>query len=494
MTLSTLLRERAFRHPERVAIKFLKNKITYYELNTLVSEKAGGLRLLGLNTGDRVAVLMENCPEYIISYFSILRAGGVSVPVNTFLTPVEVEYIVRDSGVKILIYGQLFVSHAEEIKKCIPEITVIRYDEIPHQHFDSHNEYGDDTAVILYTSGTTGTPKGAMLTHNNLLSNAEACKMAMHLLPSDRILVFLPLFHSFSFTVCVILPLYTGFTIILLPSVKPFSRIIKTIIRERVTLFVAIPSVYAILAKKKFPFFVNYLLKLFLNIRICVSGAAALSGSVLKAFEERFRIPLLEGYGLTEASPVISVNPLHGIRKKGSVGLPLPGIEVVIFGENGERLPANEVGELAVKGPNVMKGYFNKEDDTHEAIRDGWLFTGDLAKIDNDGYIYIVDRKKDLIIVDGMNIYPREVEDVVLSHPSVEECAMVGVESHRGDELPVLFLKLRDGAVIDENGIIDHLRKRIARYKLPKKIHMIKELPKTGTGKIKKTELRKWRI
>ncbi|HDH53176.1 MAG TPA: fatty acid--CoA ligase, partial [Nitrospirae bacterium] len=264
--------------------------------------------------------------------------------------------------------------------------------------------------------------------------------------------------------------------------------------KERITLFAGVPTVYNILSKEKMPFFVRYLLKFLINIRACISGAAALPEDTIYAFEKRFKVPLIEGYGLTEASPVVAVNPLKGARKPGSVGPPLPGIEVAVIGEDGKKMPAGEIGELILKGPNVMKGYFNKEEETRAALKNGWLYTGDMAKIDEDGYIYIVDRKKDLIIIDGMNIYPGEIENFVMKHPSVEECAMVGIPDGRGSEISILFIKKKDNTVIGKREVNNYLKGHIAQFKIPKRIMFIEEFPKTATGKIKKTELRKWKL
>ncbi len=259
-------------------------------------------------------------------------------------------------------------------------------------------------------------------------------------------------------------------------------------------MFVAVPTVYNILAKKRFPFFTMHLLKYLVNIRACVSGASALPEETFYAFEKRYKIPLLEGYGLTEASPVVSVSPLDRVRKPRSVGLPLPGIEVAVAGEDGRTLASGATGELIVKGPSVMKGYFNKEQETKEVLKDGWLHTGDMARIDKDGYIYIVDRKKDLIIVDGMNIYPREVEDAAMKLTPIEECAMVGIPDGRGSEISMLFVKKKDNTVLGEKQIRNHLKAQLAQYKIPRRIILVEEFPKTATGKVKKTELRKWKI
>lgn len=493
MTLGALLSERAKTSPEKVCIAFRKNKLTYSGMDGLVSLVSGGLQGLGLNVKDRAAILMENCPEYIISYFAILRAGGITVPVNTFLIAEEISFILRDSGCKILIYGSNFKTHAEEIKKNIPGIKALMFDEIPQKKAEPCICDNNEVAVLLYTSGTTGFPKGAMLTHHNLISNVEACIKVMNISHKDKVLLFLPLFHSFSFTVCVLVPVYSGASIVLLESVKPFSRVIKSIFRDRITLFVAVPTIYNILSRKRVPLLLRYILRFLISIKVCVSGASALPEDTIHAFEKRFKIPLLEGYGLTEASPVVAVNPLNGIRKPGSVGPPLPGIKVALAGKDGEIAEAGITGELIVKGQNVMKGYFNRKKETEATLRNGWLYTGDMAKIDEDGYIYIVDRKKDLIIVDGMNVYPREVEDAAIKHPSVEECSMVGIPDGRGSEISILFVKKKDHAVLDEKELRNHLKGNVAKFKMPRRVVFIEKFPKTGTGKIKKNELRKWK-
>jgi long-chain acyl-CoA synthetase len=484
------LSERARKNKKNICIKFKDRQISYSELDRLVSLGAGGLQSFGLGAGGRAAILMDNCPEYVISYFAIIRAGGIAVPINTFLVPDEISYILNDSGCTVLIYSASFSSHIEKIKDKVPELKAFKFDEIPRAQPELSNSSENDLAVLLYTSGTTGFPKGAMLTHRNLLSNAQAIMDVVQLSSKDRILLFLPLFHSFSFTVCVILPIYASARTVLLASVKPFSEVIKSIFRDRITFFVAVPTIYNILSKKKMPFFVRHLLRFLINVRACISGAAALPEATIVSFEERFKVPLIEGYGLTEASPVVAVNPIKGMRKPTSVGPPLPGIEVSVVGEEGETMPVEGIGELIVNGPNVMKGYFNRKEETEAALKGGWLHTGDLAKIDSDGYIYIVDRKKDLIIVDGMNIYPREVEDFVMKHSSVEECAMVGVPDGRGSEKSILLLKKKEDAQLDEKGMRDYLKGNIAQFKIPKRIVFVDEFPKTATGKIKKAELR----
>jgi long-chain acyl-CoA synthetase len=276
--------------------------------------------------------------------------------------------------------------------------------------------------------------------------------------------------------------------------VKPFSKVINSIIKDRITLFAGVPTIYNILSKKKMPFFLRSILRFLINVRACISGAAALPEETIYAFEKRFNVPLIEGYGLTEASPVVAVNPLNGIRKPTSVGLPVPGVEVAVVGENGERLTAGEIGELVVRGPNVMKGYFNRQEETEAVLKDYWLYTGDMAKIDEDGYVYIIERKKDLIIADGMNIYPREVEDFLQKHPAIEECAMVGIPDGRGSELSILYVKRKEAVSVDEKEIRNYLIGHLALFKIPRRIVFIDEFPRTATGKIKKVELRKWKV
>jgi long-chain acyl-CoA synthetase len=493
MNLSALLSDRARTIPKKTCIKFNTRKYSYSEINEQVDSASGGLSALGLGVQEKAAIMMENCPEYIIAYFSILRAGGVAVPVNTFLVADEVSYILRDSGCRIFIYGNKFKSLADDIKKNIPGIITLMFNEIPQEAPVDRSVEDSEIAVLIYTSGTTGFPKGAMLTHSNLVSNAEACIHVMSFSPSDRILLFLPLFHSFSFTVCVLVPIFSGARIVLLESVKPFSKVIRSIFVDRITFFVAVPTIYNILSRKRVPFVIRLFFRYIVRIRACVSGASALPESTLHSIEKLFGIPLLEGYGLTEASPVVAVNPLKGRRKPGSVGPPLPGIQVATIDDEGKKNDPDSVGELVVKGPGVMKGYFNMKGETEKALKDSWLHTGDMARIDRDGYIYIVDRKKDMIIIDGMNIYPREVEDVVLKHSPVDECAMVGVPDGRGSEIPILFVKKKENTSLDENEIMSHLKKHIARFKIPRRIVFLEDFPKTATGKIKKNDLRSWK-
>jgi long-chain acyl-CoA synthetase len=340
-------------------------------------------------------------------------------------------------------------------------------------------------AVIIYTSGTTGRPKGAMLSNWNLVNNVTSSMKALEVFPKDRFILFLPLFHSFTATVCMLLPFYIGCPVILLEGVNR-KDIRHAIGRYRVTIFVAVPALYNIMSQAKISFLARWLNP----IRLYISGGAPLSVEVLGRFEKVFRRPLLEGYGLSEASPVVSVNPLTGERKAGSVGLPLPGVEVKVVNGEERELPPGKVGEVIVQGDNVMSGYYNQPEASAQTVRGGWLFTGDMGRIDEDGYIYIVDRKKDMLIVRGCNVYPREVEEVLYSHPKVAEAAVVGIiDRHRG-EVPKAYIVLKEGMQADEKEIKRYCMERLARFKVPRVVEFRDSLPMTPTGKVLKRELR----
>ncbi|HEX9020164.1 MAG TPA: long-chain fatty acid--CoA ligase [Nitrospirota bacterium] len=492
--LDSVLERRAGMSPRAPFVKFEGTKLTYAEMNRLATLFAAELTSRGMKPGSRVALLCHNCPHYIAAYFGIIRGGGVVLPLNNLLTAGEIDFILNDAEAAICLYDADCAGTAQKLSRAAGR-SFYTLSELAHagagtDAFVSHAHTVDDISTILYTSGTTGRPKGALLTHRNILANALAATEVIRVTPRDRFVVFLPLFHSFTYTVCVIIPLVTGAMISLLPSVRPVSRVVKSLIVDRITLFVAIPTVYKILAERNMPFFV----KLLLNLRLCVSGAAPLPVKVIHEFERAFKVPLLEGYGLTEASPVVSFNPLEKDRRKpGTVGLPLPGIKVKVVDDSGEELPPGIAGELLVKGPNVMQGYLNKPEDTAKALREGWLYTGDVATIDQSGHIRIIDRKKDLIIVDGLNVYPFEVEEALYRHEAVKECSMIGVshEHEEGKELAIMYVVLKDGAQVTPKALRDFLSAHVAHYKIPRRFLFVEDLPRTATGKIMKKELRK---
>ncbi|MEW5746975.1 MAG: AMP-binding protein [Nitrospirota bacterium] len=484
------MRRRAELTPDRTFIRFEGSRYSFRDIDRRASDFAAFLSRRNFPRQAKVAILARNCPDFIASYIGILRAGGVAVPLNILLAPAEIAYILSDADAVLCFYGREKSDVVEEIgKTCSIEFTP--FDEIrePAQRtvLAGIENDSDEIATLLYTSGTTGHPKGAMLTHRNIVSNAVAGTSALAVSERDRLIVFLPLSHSFTFTVCVVIPILLGASITLLPSVKPFSNVIKRLVLDRVTVFVAVPIVYTLLSRKRLPFFFRYLL----SLRFCISGAAPLPLCTLEAFERAFRLPLLEGYGLTEASPVVCVNRIAP-RKPGTVGLPLPGVAVKVVDDEGVEVSIDTPGELLVKGPNVMKGYFKRADDTAMAIRGEWLCTGDIAVIDKEGYIKIVDRKKDMIIVDGLNVYPSEVEEAALTHAAVSDCAMVGITGEGERELPVMFVTVQKDKALNEKELRSHLMKRIAPYKVPRRIIAVEELPRSATGKVLKRELKKW--
>lgn len=511
-TLGKMLAESAQRAPNKAAIKYGKHRVlgfgkpvlTFQQLDASANKVARGLQALGIEKGDRVGIFGENCPEYIMGYFGIAKIGAIAVPINSFLTGSEVEYIANDCELKVLLLSKKFV---KSVKPVLDQMTSLKHlvvlddpDEQEHTPFarllaDNSAEPLDvevtesDLAVFIYTSGTTGHPKGAMLTHRNLISNVESSIEALKVVKKDKILLFLPMFHSFTFTVCVLLPIRLGATIVLIGSVRALDEIKKAILFDRITLFVGVPAVYNVLANKP-DSAATKVTKYLSAIKFFISGSAPLPTPVIGTIEERFGSPLLEGYGLSEASPVVSVNPRHGTRKPGSIGLPLPNVQVKIVNEQMQEVPVGEVGELAVQGPNVMQGYYHLPEATEQTLVDGWLLTGDIAKVDEDGFIYIVDRKKEMLLVRGINVYPREIEEVLYQHPKISECAVIGVPDESKGEVPKAFVVVKEGETLTEQEIRKHCKERLATYKLPKLYEFRPSLPKNATQKIMKRELR----
>jgi len=495
MTLTEMLERSIKKYGRRYAILFKREKITYRELGERVDRLASGLMREGTRKGDRIGLLLGNCPEFIVGYFAILKMGGIVVPLNNFLKGEELRYILNNAGISTLITSKEYMKTVEPLRPRLERLEriVIALEELvtPEVSITFPEVAEIETAVIIYTSGTTGYPKGACLSHNNLISNVISSAAAARLRPKDNFLLVLPMFHSFTTTVCILVPLYLGAKITIIESLRVFGEAIKEIIRKRPTIFVAIPAVYNILTQISLPKILTFRSLRFLNpIRLAVSGAAALPVEVLNKFKKRFGIPLIEGYGLSEASPVVSLNPVKGVRKPGSVGLPLPEVEVDVVDDQGRSLKRGKVGELIIKGPNVMRGYYNLPRETEETLRRGWLYTGDLTRMDEESYIYIVDRKKDMISVRGLNVYPREVEEVLYSHPAIAEAAVMGVKDKTKKEVPKAFLAMKEGRSISKKEIIKYCQERLASYKVPHKIEFRKELPKTSTGKILKRALK----
>jgi long-chain acyl-CoA synthetase len=500
--LGELLTISAQRHPKRTAIVFGQKKLKYKTLEELTSQVASGLIHLGIQKQDKVALFLDNCPEFVISYFSVLKAGAVVVPINYMFKIEEAKFILEDSSAICLITSRPYVDMAEELRLRVESLKyivstaktkddVIDFYRIRRENIETLNKVSPDPhelAVILYTSGTTGHPKGAMLSHYNLITNAMDSSLAIKTSYKDTFICILPLFHSFAATVCMNLPLLIGAKIVIMKAVKPFKRVIRAVRKNRVSIFVGVPSLYNILQHIKLPkIFHSPLIKLFNPVRVCISGAAALPVETFKGFEKKFRIPLMEGYGLTEASPVVTINPLKGTRKAGSIGFRLSeNIELKIVDDKDRELGPGKIGELLVKGPNVMQGYYKQEEANRETLKNGWLYTGDMAKFDKSGYVYIAGRKKEMVNVRGLNVYPREIEEVLYQNPKVKEAAVIGIPDPHKGEVPKGFVVLKEGEEAGEHEIIQYLRERLASYKVPKYIQFRESLPKNTTGKILK--------
>ncbi len=501
MNLCSALENAAARRPQAAALIFRDTKITYAQLCADIRRCAAGLARLGVRRGDRFVLMMRNSPEFVITSYALARLGATAVPVNFMLKPRELGYIIGHCGAVGAVTQPQFLpvlresvrdlSHFKHIV-CAGECNkqdVVPFAQLLQDACDVPVDATADSEVacILYTSGTTGRPKGVMLTHANILANVDSCIKAINVTPVDNFMCLLPMFHTFAWTTCVVLPLTLGCPTVVVESIQPFKEVANQVRRHKVTVFIAVPPVFA--AMVRVPFWRP--LRFLLPLRICVSGAAPLPRGVLEKFESKFGLPLLEGYGLTEASPVVSLNPLNGEHRPGTVGLALPNVEVKIKSKESGETRVGEVGEILVRGANVMLGYFNDPEATREAIdSDGWLHTGDLGRLQPGGYIEIVDRDKDLIIVKGLNVYSREVEDVILRHPNVAEVAVIGIPDETGDETVKAFVVPKEGRKVEKSELMALCREHLAAYKWPKDIVLASFLPKNTIGKVLKRELK----
>jgi long-chain acyl-CoA synthetase len=458
MNLAANLTETARRHSTRTALLSGDNELTYAELDAASARVAGMLRARGVEAGDRVGVMLPNVPEFAMAYYGVLRIGAVVVPMNPLLKEREVEHYVTDSGAVLV----------------LDDAAALPGDVTPDHGLVERD--GADTAVILYTSGTTGKPKGAELTHRNLTRNVEVMVSLLSAGQDDVILGALPLFHSFGQTCGLNTAVNVGASLALIPRFLP-GDVLELVERRRVTIFEGVPTMYAALLNQ--PGRERHDVAC---LRLCVSGGAALPLEVLHGFEKAFGCVILEGYGLSETSPVASFNHADGVRKPGSIGTPVEGVEMTLLEPSPEG-----VGEIAIRGHNVMKGYWRNPDATRTAIdEDGWFRSGDLARVDEDGAYFIVDRKKELIIRGGYNVYPREIEEVLYEHPAVREAAVVGVPHPELGEEVGAAVALKPGAEVDEAGVRDFVKAQLAAYKYPRHVWFVDELPKGPTGKILK--------
>lgn len=511
MNLVSEIYNTSLKQADKIAYHFGGKDTTYGEFEESVSKLATALKDLGVEKGDHVVFLLGNTPHFIISLYATMRIGATAIPVNPLYSPDEITYIVRNGDAKAIIALDALLPLVEAGLKAFPEVetyivcetnenTIEKLKALPPNIKERVHSFGqimkeslpsikpmeihsDDTAVILYTSGTTGRPKGAMLTHGNLYSNARDIADYLTFTAEDRVITTLPVFHVFALSVVVNAPLLTSAELIITPTFSP--KEIFRIGREfKPTIFAGVPTMYNFLYQ--YPEGNPEDLK---SLRLAISGGSSMPVALLHNFEEKFNVRVSEGYGLSEASPVTCFNPLDRERKAGSIGTNIVNVENKVFNELGEEVPVGEVGELVVKGPNVMKGYYKMPEETAVAIRDGWLYTGDLARMDEEGYFYIVDRKKDMIIVGGYNVYPREVEEVFYGHPGVLEAAVVGIPDPNLGEEVLAYVVLKDPS-ITEDELHTYCKEHLAKYKCPKEIILLEELPKNTTGKILRRNLK----
>lgn len=433
--------------------------------------------------GDTVGVLLLNSQKYLATMLGIWKAGKTAVPLNYLLPPSDLAFIIKDSGMSGLVSSQSFNQALAAIKPLFGDRGVVLMADDPAFLSTLPESVGSDyrdPALNLYTSGTTGRPKGVILTHDNLIANVESCQQAGLFDYRDGFLCLLPFFHTYAITGTFLLPLLSGSRMVLVDRFHPI-KVLGLIQEHKVSVFLAIPSMYRVLAITEGNFDVS-------SVRFPISGGEPLPAVIAESFEKRFNVPIYEGYGQTEASPVVTLN-VPGCRKLGTIGRALPAVEVAIWNDQSQPLPVGEVGELMVRGRNVMKGYHHLPEETARTITNGWLHTGDLGKLDDEGFVTITGRKKDLIISAGENIYPREIEELLCQHSKVKEVAVIGVKDEVRGEVPKAFVIARDGTVLEEKELRAFCRENLANYKVPKYFEIVPDLPRTPTGKILKRML-----
>jgi len=490
--LALNLTHTARKHPDVIACKLDDAAFDYGLLDQASARVSAMLASKGVAAGDRVAIMLPNVPYFPAVYYGVLRLGAIVVPMNVLLKGREVAYYLSDSGAKVIFAWHGFMEAAQrgaDDAEQDVEVVPVEPGELEglifaHEPDDAVAEQAaDDTAVILYTSGTTGKPKGAELTHHNLRRNVAIAVELFSLGVGDVIFGGLPLFHSFGQTCAMNAAIRSGATLTLLPRFDP-AKALEILERDGCTVFEGVPTMYGALLHHPGRDAVDVS-----SLRVCASGGASMPVEVMRGFEEQFRCKVLEGYGLSETSPVASFNHPDRERKPGSIGTPIAGTEMKVVDDAGAEVACGEIGEILVKGHNVMKGYWRSPEATAASIKDGWFATGDLAKVDEDGYFFIVDRKKDLIIRGGYNVYPREVEEVLYEHPAVREAAVVGIPQDEWGEEVGAAVALKDGATVGADELRDFVKEQVANYKYPRRIWFVDELPKGPTGKILKREI-----
>jgi long-chain acyl-CoA synthetase len=506
--LSTILESTAKERPGHPAIIFDQVRLTYAQLEGAACQVANALTAAGIEKGDRVAIMLPNTPHFPIAYYGILKVGAIVVPINVLFKAAELKYHLEDSGARLLIAFEAFAEPAfagfEAAGTCeqlwfvtadpagpapkegkgVSTLAARMKDQAPK--FDTVWMSENDTAVILYTSGTTGRPKGAELSHFNLTMNTIVCRDLLTYNSESVSLCVLPLFHSFGQTCVMNAAVVSGATISLMARFEP-ERVLEVLARDRVTNFTGVPTMYWALLNAAKP---ETIAAAGETLRFCASGGAAMPVELMKKFEEAFGVTILEGYGLSETSPVATFNISVERRKPGSIGLPIWGVDVKLVDDDGKPVPQGERGEIAIRGHNIMKGYWQKPQETADAMRGGWFHSGDIGYMDEEGYTYIVDRKKDLILRGGFNVYPREVEEMLMQHPAISLCAVVGVADERLGEEVKAYVIPKDGVALTQEDLISWCRENMAATKVPRIVEFREALPMTATGKILKRELR----
>ena len=514
--LYTSLSDSAFRQPEKIALveAGTGRKVTYAELLMKVDRAADMFWEHGIRKGDRVAVVHRNSIDVVVANYGLYKIGAICIPMNFMVTKQEeIQFILNNAGAKAIVTQQEFIRH---YLKAQPELPDLKYifstDTIPETAQDKpfvqlfwdqiekstfHEATAgacareEDDAFILYTSGTTGQPKGAMVTHGNLASNVISCAQIFKINDDDVFLCLLPMFHSFAWTTCVVIPLYLNLKVVIVANVMPATTWLSAMGSENVTLILAVPQILAVLSKEAKGLKQLYLrFWPFKHVRFAVSGAAPLTQEIKDRFEEKIGVKILEGYGLTETSPVVSVNT-EELQKIKSVGPAIPAVSTIVLDEDGNEVPRNCEGELCVKGPNVFRGYFGNPQATKDAFtKDGWFKTGDIVAIDDDGFIFIKDRKKDMIIIKGLKVFSAQVEAIINSCPGIAENAIIGVPDGKGGEFVKCYAVKTEGATLTDNDFRKFLKLNLDNYKRPRDFEFVEKLPKNALNKVLKRKLR----
>jgi len=492
MPLDQILSKSAENFGEKAAIVWNDKEYSFKDLDSMSNKFAHALLEKGLTKGDRVCIFMQNSPEFVVSHFGIIKAGCITVPLNVMYRKRELVHMVNDSGATVMVTSEGNLPYVLEVRndlKSLREI-IVTSSNVPEGCLSFYRllENGvdkptdvrnadDDVAVICYTSGTTGSAKGAMITHSNFISNISTLSQLWELTDRDKLMMALPMFHVHGLGIAVHGMVYCGYTMVLLERFDA-KKVMEGIEKYKCTVFMGVPTMYIKLLELDD---CKYDLS---SMRLWTVGSAPMPVDAMEKFKERYGFELLERYGMTETAVVIASNPLKGKRKPGSVGLPIPGVEVKIVDDEDNPLPVNEVGEIVVRGPNVMKGYWNRPQETEEAFRNGWFHTGDLGKIDEEGYLHIVGRKKEMIISGGFKVFPREVEEVLHTHPKVKEVAVVGIPDPVRGESVKAYIVLKDGTTATEKELDEYCRNNLAAFKVPRIYEFVSSIPRTPSGKI----------